>query len=85
MSDHDFRAERDGGVDDDRKHLHLGMARALCQWLDTQGQLWPFYAAWRDAKSTDRDGIATFTRITGHAPTDAEADKTWRAWVLRTK
>jgi hypothetical protein len=61
------------------------VARATCQWLDGQGQLWPFYQGWRDSLATDRDGVATFTRVTGRAPTAPDADAEWRAWVLRTR
>jgi hypothetical protein len=64
--------------------MHRAMARATCQWLDAQGQLWPLYQGWRDSFATDHDGIATFTRVTGRAPTAPEADADWRAWVLRT-
>jgi hypothetical protein len=86
MSDEDFRAKVDGGgVDGQRWLLHLGMARSVCQWLDAQGQLWPLYRSWRDDFANDPDGVATFTRITGHAPTDADADSAWHAWVMRTK
>jgi hypothetical protein len=42
MSDTEFR-----GPDED---LHYAMARELCQWLDSRGQLWPFYRAWRDSR-----------------------------------
>src|ERR1019366_3064689 len=49
MSDDDFRAKLDGGgTDTDQKHLHAAVARAVCQWLDSQGELWPFYQGWRD-------------------------------------
>lgn len=61
--------------------LHEGVARATCEWLDAQGQLWPFYAAWRDATPPDADGVSTFTRILGRSPADADAD--WAAWVAR--
>ena len=42
-------------------------------------------SGWRDSLATDRDGVATFTRVTGRAPTAPEADADWRAWVLRTR
>ena len=61
------------------------MARATCQWLDGRDQLWPLYRAWRDDLATDPEGVATFTRVTGHAPTDEEEEGAWRAWVLRTQ
>ena len=62
------------------------MARATCQWLDgPQDQLWSLYRGWRDDLATDPDGVATFTRVTGHAPSAPEADAAWQAWVLRTR
>jgi hypothetical protein len=61
------------------------MARATCQWLDLLGQLWPLYRGWRDDLAADPDGVATFTRVTGHAPSAPEADDAWRACVLRTR
>ena len=56
---------------------HVPVARA-------HGQLWPLYQGWCDSLATDRDGVATFTRVTGRAPTVPEADADRRAWVLRT-
>ena len=86
MSDDDFRAKlATGGVDGTKVQLHLAMARATCQWLDTHDQLWLLYQGWRDSLATDRDGVATFTRVTGRAPTAPDADAEWRAWVLRTR
>ncbi len=73
------------GIDGTSVMLHRAMARATCQWLDGQGQLWPLYQGWRDSLATDPHGVATFTRVTGRAPTTPEADATWRAWVLRTR
>jgi len=61
------------------------MARAACQWLDGQGQLWPLYRSWRDDVASDPDGVATFTRVTGRAPNDPEVDEAWRVWVRRTR
>jgi len=86
MSDDDFRAKLDGGgTDASKKHLHTAAARAVCQWLDSQGQLWPLYRGWRDDFGTDPDGVATFTRVTGRAPTAPEVDDAWRTWVLHTR
>ncbi|HEY5241188.1 MAG TPA: hypothetical protein VIJ22_06980 [Polyangiaceae bacterium] len=86
MSDRAFRGKSDAGdVDGTEALLHRAMARAVCQWLDGKGkdQLWRFYRGWRDAGAADPDGVATFTRITGHAPTDEETDKAWLEWVGR--
>ncbi len=89
---HDPRAHLDAlfGMSDDAFRgdsapvslLHEGMARATCQWLDEQGQLWPLYHAWRDARARgdDRDGLAAFALVRRQAP--ADADPQWRAWVL---
>jgi hypothetical protein len=86
MSDADFRGKSDaGGTDLARSLLHRAMARATCQWLDAQDQLWPLYRGWRDDLATDPDGVATFTRITGHAPTEKWADEAWQTWVGRTR
>jgi hypothetical protein len=86
MSDADFRGKIDaGGTDGTRSLLHRAMARATCQWLDAQAELWPIYRGWRDDLATDPDGVAAFTRVTGHAPSAPEADDAWRAWVLRTR
>ena len=86
MSNDDFLAKLDaGGTDGAKVMLHRAMARATCQWLDAQGQLWPLYQGWRDGLASDPDGVATFTRVTGRAPTAPEADADWRAWVLRTR
>jgi hypothetical protein len=86
MSDDDFRGETDaGGSDTTRSLLHRGMARATCQWLDAQGQLWPMFRGWRDGFEADADGVATFTRVTGRAPTEPGAEEAWRGWVMRTR
>ena len=76
-----FRARLDGGdgADTARALLHAGTARGVCHWLETRGQLWPFYRAWRDTRDRDPDGTAAFTRVTGQTP--AEADAAWRAWI----
>jgi hypothetical protein len=78
MSDDAFRGESVS-----TSLLHLGMARATCQWLDEQGQLWPLFHAWRDARADggDADGMEAFQRVRRQSP--AEADPDWRAWVLR--
>jgi len=77
----DFRAKLDAGIDGTKVMLHRAMARATCH----QGQLWPLYQGWRDSCASDPDGVATFTRVTGRAPTAPETEAEWRAWVLRTR
>ncbi|HEY6460177.1 MAG TPA: hypothetical protein VIY73_08495, partial [Polyangiaceae bacterium] len=86
MSDATFRGKIEGGGTDDRATaLHRATARATCQWLDSRGELWPLYRGWRDGRDADPDGVATFTRVTGHAPTDADAENAWRTWLLRPR
>jgi hypothetical protein len=85
MNDDVFRGERDdaGSGGASVMLLHEGMARATCEWLDEQGQLWPLYRAWRDSFAADPDGRASFLRVSGRTPAAADAD--WRGWVTRTK
>jgi hypothetical protein len=71
MSDETFR-----GVDE---KLNYAMARYLCQWLDAQGKLWPFYQAWRDGVKDDATGEKAFAKVVGKAP--AEATDDWVTWV----
>jgi hypothetical protein len=58
------------------------MARELCRWLDEQGQLWPFYKAWRAAGAARVAaplGRAVFEQVTGETPEAAETR--WEKWV----
>jgi hypothetical protein len=73
MSDEAFRGE------DER--LNYAMARYVCQWLDAQGTLWPFYQAWRDSVKDDPTGDKAFARVVGKTP--AEATDDWVKWVRR--
>jgi hypothetical protein len=73
MSDATFR--------NDDEDLHYATARYLCQWLDQQGKLWPFYQRYRDNYATDPTGAASFQAITGKTP--AEANDAWARWVKR--
>jgi hypothetical protein len=61
------------------------VSRAACQWLDAQDKLWPTYRTWRDGHAEDPDGVASFTRIVGAAPTDEAEEKAWATWVSRTR
>jgi hypothetical protein len=77
--------ERLFGMNDDefRGHdlyLHYAMARELCRWLDERGQLWAFYAAWRDGVDADPTGQKAFERVVGMTPADASGP--WAKWVL---
>jgi hypothetical protein len=84
MSDREFRGRSAQGVDAGRYLLHLGMARATCQWLDDRGQLWPLYRAWRDGGSGDAgegDGVGAFARVIGKGPRDEGVEGEWGAWV----
>jgi len=71
MSDEEFR----GPLED----LHYAMARYLCQWLDSQKKLWPFYQRWRDDYASDPTGRNAFTEVVGMSP--EQADAPWRSWV----
>jgi hypothetical protein len=59
--------------------LHYAMARYTCQWLDARGELWAFYAAWRDGVLEDPSGRHTFERVVGM--TAADANDAWIAWL----
>lgn len=72
MPAHVFR-NRDQG-------LHYAMARYLCQWLDQQDKLWPFYHRWRDQLAADPTGARSFEEVTGKNPLQANAE--WIRWVL---
>jgi hypothetical protein len=63
------------------RDLHFAMVRYLCQWLDSRGWLWPFYAAWRDGVILDPTGEKAFARVTGMTP--VEANGPWVEWVKR--
>lgn len=73
LSDQQFRG--------DNEALNYAAARYLCQWLDEQQKLWPFYHRWRDHSADDPSGEKSFTAVVGKTP--AEADAEWTAWVLR--
>jgi hypothetical protein len=86
MSDDEFRGRSDaGGTDGTLSLLHRGAARATCQWLDGQDELWPMYRAWRDGREDDPEGVAAFTRVVGAAPTAEAEEKAWEQWVGRTR
>jgi hypothetical protein len=77
--------ERLFGMSDDEflgadRYLHYAMARELCRWLDERGQLWTFYAAWRDGVAADPTGEKEFERVVGMTPAGASAP--WSKWVL---
>jgi hypothetical protein len=61
------------------RDLHYAMARFLCQWLDANGWLWPFYRRWRDTAGPDPSGESAFTTVVGESP--AQATPVWVAWV----
>lgn len=58
---------------------HYALARYVCLWLEENGQLWPFYRAFRDGQDHDFTGSVAFTRVVGKSPEDADAD--WLAWA----
>ncbi len=55
-------------------------AVASRRWLDERGQLWTFYAAWRDGVASDPTGEKASERVVGTAPAGANAQ--WTKWVL---
>jgi len=73
LNDADFRNH-----DED---LHYATARYLCQWLDQQGKLWPFYQRYRDHQRDDPSGEQAFVATVGKTPADANAE--WSSWVKR--
>jgi Protein of unknown function (DUF1570) len=64
----------------DAEDLHYAMARYVCQWLDGQGKLWPFYQRWRDHAAEDPTGEKSFEEVVGMKPSRANA--AWTKWVL---
>lgn len=79
----DLFALDDFHLDDADEDLHYAVSRALCQWLDERGQLWPFYRAWRDGVSRDPTGESSFAKVTGM--TVAQAQEPWLAWAKALK
>ncbi len=71
---------RDDTFRGDAEDLHYAMARYVCQWLDSQGKLWPFYQRWRDNIANDPTGAQSFEAVVGMPP--AEAHALWSKWVL---
>ena len=71
MSDAEFR--------DQHESLHYAMARYLCQWLDAQHKLWPFYHRWRDGYDQDPSGEGAFFEVVGLTP--QQAHPAWARWV----
>jgi hypothetical protein len=74
----------DGGhaIDEPARVLHYAVARSVASWLDTQGKLWPFYRAWRDARrgaEDDPTGERSFARVMGGSPSDL--NERWVAWA----
>jgi len=69
----------DGEFRSGEEVANYALARYLCQWLDERGQLWPFYRAFRDGRTTDPDGRKAFRAATEKTPGEAQAE--WKAWV----
>jgi hypothetical protein len=63
----------------DAEKLHYAMARYFCQWLDSRGQLWPFYRSFRDHVADDPTGEKAFVAVVGKTP--AEMNDEWTRWV----
>lgn len=66
---------------EDREDLHYALARYVCQWLESRGWLWTFYARYRDGVSQDPRGERAFREVTGLWP--AEADAAFGAWLAK--
>ena len=71
MSDETFRGPKED--------LNYAFARYVCQWLDTQGMLWPFYHRYRDTFVKDATGIAALVATVGKRP--EELDAPFRTWL----
>lgn len=74
-------AMNDATFRNDDEDLHYATARYLCQWLDQQGKLWPFYQRYRDNHDLDPSGTLAFQAVVGKSPSDANDD--WARWVKR--
>ncbi len=70
----------DDAFRDDDEALHYAAARYLCQWLESRGKLWEFYAKFRDNHASDPRGERAFSEVVGTSPADAQA--AWSKWVL---
>jgi hypothetical protein len=73
------------GMDDEtfrgkNEDLNYALARYVCQWLETQGKLWSFYAKWRDTQASDPTGEKAFTEVMGKTPSELNA--AFAKWVL---
>ena len=66
---------------DDDESLHYSLARYFCQWLDERGKLWEFYHTYRDARTEDPTGEASFKKVMGKTPVELEG--TFLGWVAR--
>lgn len=71
MSEETFRGPKED--------LHYAFARYVCQWLDAQGKLWPFYQRYRDTFAKDARGVSAFVEVVGKRP--EELDATFRSWL----
>jgi hypothetical protein len=72
-------AMNDSTFRNDDEDLHYATARYLCQWLDQQGKLWPFYQRYRDNYANDPSGALAFQAVVGKSLTEANDD--WMRWV----
>lgn len=59
--------------------FHYAQARYLCLWLQEEGKLPAFYAAFRDGYADDPTGISQFEKVTGKTPSAIQPD--WKQWV----
>ncbi len=75
MSDDTFRG--------DREDLNYALARYACQWLESQGKLWEFYARYRDGFAADKTGEKAFREVVGKTPKESHGD--FQKWALALK
>jgi hypothetical protein len=83
MSPRAFKGWADKGVTKEQaaeiEALNYARARSMCTWLDEQGELWPFYRAWRDGYASDKTGEKAFARVVGGTPKEMNAK--WVGWA----
>lgn len=83
MSDDAFLgAQPDGGTDVHAQDLNYAVARSFCLYMDKEGKLWPWVAAWRGHVAEDPTGEGAFAAVMG-GQSPAQADEAWRKWVDR--
>jgi hypothetical protein len=76
--DHLFSLTTEDAFDDANWYIHYADAREFFRFLDSRGQLWPWYHRLREDILVDRDGTKALGAVVG--PMDkVQAD--WVAWL----